>query len=147
MDLDLACDAMCDVCDGTVGQADSQEVDVTDYARAAVDILTAGVSKEQRITAAKLVEALQGRGANNIKLAGWKGGKWTKENVEQIVGMMLVEQYLQEDMHFTPYNVISYILPGHRPVEKVQIKFMSSSKNINKRKRKKQSSDDDSDAD
>ena len=106
-----------------------------------------GVSKETRITAAKLVEALQGRGANNIKIAGWKGGKWTKENVEQIVGMMLVEQYLQEDMHFTPYNVISYILPGHRPVEKVKIKFMSSSKNINKRKRKQQSSDEDSDAD
>ena len=145
MDRDLSCDGMCDVCDG--GRVTRDAVDVTDYAKAAVDILTAGVSKETRITAAKLVEALQGRGANNIKIAGWKGGKWTKENVEQIVGMMLVEQYLQEDMHFTPYNVISYILPGHRPVEKVKIKFMSSSKNINKRKRKQQSSDEDSDAD
>ena len=136
MDLDLACDAMCDVCDGTVGQADSQEVDVTDYARAAVDILTAGVSKEQRITAAKLVEALQGRGANIIKIARWKGGQWTKEQVEQIVATMLVEGKLQEDMHYTPYSVISYILPGHRNVSNMKIKFVSSYKNSKKRKKK-----------
>ena len=136
MDKDLACTAMCDVCDGSLKE-DTQAVDVTDYAAAAVDILTAGVSKEQRITAAKLVEALQGRGANIIKIARWKGGKWSKEEVEQIVAHMLVEGYIMEDMHYTPYSVISYILPGHRDISKMKVKFVSGSKSVQKGKKRK----------
>mgnify|MGYP002050975855 FL=1 len=136
MDKDLACTAMCDVCDGSLME-DTHAVDVTDYAAAAVDILTAGVSKEQRITAAKLVEALQGRGANILKIARWKGGKWSKEEVEQIVAHMLVEGYVVEDMHYTPYSVISYILPGHRDVSRMKVKFVSSSKSVKKGKKRK----------
>ena len=35
---------------------------------------------------------------------------------------MMVEQYLTEDMHYTPYSVISYLLPGYRNVETLKIK-------------------------
>ena len=140
MDRDLACGVMCDVCDGSLNDV-TKTFDVTDYAVAAVDILTAGVSKEQRITAAKLVEALQGRGANILKIARWKGGKWSREEVEQIVAHMLVEGYIVEDMHYTPYSVISYILPGHRDVNKMEIKFVSGSKTVKKGKKRKEKSD------
>ena len=142
MDRNIECSEMCDVCEG--GSSAEEKVDVTDYAKAAVDILNAGVSKETRITAIKLVEALQGKGANNIKIARWKGGQWSKEQVEQIVAMMLVEQFLVEDMHYTPYNVISYILPGPRSVSKVSIRFMTSQEKKSK-KRKKTSAGDSED--
>ena len=144
MERNIECNEMCDICEQ--GGADTQEtVDVTDYAKAAVDILNAGVSKETRITAIKLVEALQGRGANNIKIARWKGGQCSKEQVEQIVAMLLVEQYLVEDMHYTPYNVISYILPGPRTVSKVNIRFMTSQEKKSKKRKKKSSGDSEDD--
>jgi len=120
----VSCNKMCDHCDSDDGLCSSSLEDVTDYANAAVSILKAASPKEIRVTAIKLVEALQGRGANNMKLAGWKGRHLSKDKVEQIVGWLLVEGYLQEDMHYTPYSVISYIIPGRRPVKSVQIKFV-----------------------
>jgi len=119
MDADISCDKMCDHCDTESGELGCDEaVDVTDYAKAAVDILTAATTKEIRVTAIKLVEALQGRGANNVKLAGWRGGetRLDKLQLEQVVACMLTQQLLREDMHYTPYSVISYLLPGHIPV-------------------------------
>lgn len=120
----VPCNKMCDYCEK--GGDDTAAVDVTDYAEAAVGILTAAGPKEIRLTALKLVEALQGRGANNSKLAGWKGGKLRKDQVEQVVAWLLVEGYLQEDMHYTPYSVISYLVPGHRQVKQVKVKFIKS---------------------
>merc|ERR1711915_1014662 len=138
---------MCDICDREE-KSNEEEVDVTAYAKAAVDILNAGVTKEIRITSIKLVDALMGRGANNIKIARRKGGPMSKEQVEQIVAMLLVDQYLQEDMHYTPYNVISYIIAGHRSVNKVIMKFFPSNKvkHTNSKKRKKTSNDGDEDS-
>eukprot|EP00092_Neocalanus_flemingeri_P026366 GFUD01028582.1.p1 GENE.GFUD01028582.1~~GFUD01028582.1.p1 ORF type:complete len:664 (+),score=201.59 GFUD01028582.1:102-2093(+) len=119
------CNKMCDNCEKEEGNK-VPTVDVTDYAEAAVGILTAAGPKEIRVTALKLVDALQGRGANNTKLAGWKGGKLTKDQVEQVVAWLLVEGYLQEDMHYTPYSVISYLLAGHRIVKQVSVKFLNN---------------------
>ena len=137
MERTIACDKMCDICDGEMDLSQVGLLDVTDYGKAAVDILNAGVTKEVRITSAKLVEALQGRGANNIKLPGWKGGSLSKEQVEQVVGTMLVDQYLQEDMHYTPYSVISYLLPGPRSVQNMKIKPFTNTKQRGKTNTKK----------
>jgi len=119
----VPCNKMCDYCvegDGAV------EIDVTDYAKAAIGILTAAGPKEIRVTAIKLVEALQGRGANNTKLPGWKGGRLTKDQVEQVVARLLVEGYVSEDMHYTPYSIISYLVPGRRSVKQLEVKFLES---------------------
>jgi len=120
----VPCNNMCDNCER--GDDISEAVDVTDYAKAAIGILAAAGPKEIRVTAIKLVEALQGRGANNTKLAGWKGGKLTKDQVEQVVAWMLVEGYVQEDMHYTPYSIISYLVQGHRIVKQLSVKFLQS---------------------
>lgn len=122
----VPCNKMCDICEKGEG-INVPAVDVTDYAEAAVGILKAAAPKEIRVTALKLVEALQGKGANNTKLAGWKGGKLKKDQVEQLVAWLLVEGYLREDMHYTPYSVISYLVPGYRPAKQVRVKFMNSS--------------------
>jgi len=120
----VPCNKMCDNCDE--GEDKIDDVDVTDYAQAAIGILTAAAPKEIRVTAIKLVEALQGRGANNTKLPGWKGGKLNKDQVEQVVARLLVEGYVLEDMHYTPYSIISYLIPGHRNVRQLSIKFLES---------------------
>jgi len=120
----VPCNKMCDNCDE--GEDKIDDVDVTDYAQAAIGILTAAAPKEIRVTAIKLVEALQGRGANNTKLPGWKGGKLNKDQVEQVVARLLVEGYVLEDMHYTPYSIISYLIPGRRNVRQLSIKFLES---------------------
>jgi len=120
----VPCNKMCDNCDET--DDNIEDVDVTDYAEAAIGILTAAAPKEIRVTAIKLVEALQGRGANNTKLPGWKGGKLNKDQVEQVVARLLVEGYVLEDMHYTPYSIISYLIPGHRNVRQLSVKFLES---------------------
>ena len=53
---------------------------------------------------------------------------------------MLVDQFLQEDMHYTPYSVISYLLPGPRTVQDVKIKPFSNTKQRAKTKTKKRKS-------
>jgi len=73
------------------------------------------------MTALKLVEALRGRGASNLKLTDWKPPKTIandKNHAENIVAHLLMENYIKEDFHFTPYNTISYLESGARPVRK-----------------------------
>ena len=48
-------------------------------------------------------------------------------------------------MHHTPDSVISYILPGHRDVSKMKIKFVSGSKSVKKGKKRKKESPNSSD--
>merc|ERR1711942_387910 len=67
-----------------------------------------------------------GKGANNTKLPGWKGGKLSKDQVEQVVANLLVEGYIVEDMHYTPYSIISYLIPGHRTIKQLSVKFLDS---------------------
>ena len=109
----IPCNGMCDNCtrDDIIATGD-----VGDAARAAVSILEQAARREQRVTGLKLVEAVQGRGASNLKLAGWAGGGLGKDQVESLVAHLTVEGHLKEDFHFTPYSTISYLVPGQRPV-------------------------------
>ena len=79
-------------------------------------ILEQAGRREQRVTGLKLVDAVQGRGASNLKLAGWAGDGLSKDQVESLVAHLTVEGHLKEDFHFTPYSTISYLVPGQRPV-------------------------------
>ena len=109
----IPCNGMCDNCT----RADKiAKADVGDAARAALSILQQAGRREQRVTGLKLVEAVQGRGASNLKLAGWAGASLGKDQVESLVAHLTVEGHLKEDFHFTPYSTISYLVSGQRPV-------------------------------
>jgi ATP-dependent DNA helicase Q1 len=41
-----------------------------------------------------------------------KSGRATKEELERTLGTLLLEGYLREDFHFTPYSIISYVVAG-----------------------------------
>eukprot|EP00088_Acartia_fossae_P000288 TRINITY_DN10103_c0_g1_i9.p1 TRINITY_DN10103_c0_g1~~TRINITY_DN10103_c0_g1_i9.p1 ORF type:complete len:588 (+),score=119.02 TRINITY_DN10103_c0_g1_i9:139-1764(+) len=106
----IPCDGMCDICDTSTSSCPK---DIADYQGAAVRILQSAANKELRVTGLKLVDALLGRGAANLKLADWKA-KDSKDIVEAIVAFLIVEGYIKEDFHFTPYSTISYLVPGSR---------------------------------
>lgn len=105
------CAEMCDHC---ACVTESEAVDVTDNARAVVRILQQAAAKDLKITALKLVDAMLGKGAGNLKLGGWKPKGLSRAGAEKILVFMLLEGYVKEDFHFTPYNTISYIECGPR---------------------------------
>jgi len=120
---EVDCNEMCDRCEYT-GSVVTK--DVSDYGKAAVKILSQAKLKEIRLTGLKLVEALMGKGPNNVKLQGWKGSL-AKEDTERVLINLILEGYIKEDFHYTAYSTISYLLPGHREVGKVEMDFVKGS--------------------
>jgi len=106
----IPCDDMCDICDKSTTY---KQLDITEYHVAALKILKSAANKELRVTALKLVEALTNRGAANLKIEGWKCGV-SRDVVELILSYLIIEGYIKEDFHFTPYSTISYLVPGSR---------------------------------
>ena len=112
------CNSMCDSCKSRENGAIEQRLDAKIWADAAKQILDQAKSGDIRVTASKLVDALLGKGQANLKLIGWKTPPLHQSGVscgvryvvETIVSNMLLEGYLKEDFHFTPYSTISYIL-------------------------------------
>merc|ERR1712227_117262 len=120
----IPCNNMCDNC----GKEKGKGRDVGDAGMAALNILEQAGRREQRVTGNKLVDALQDRGASNLKLSSWNGGGLNKDQAETIVAHLTVEGYIKEDFHFTPYSTISYLVPGYRAVKgELIIRFFGSS--------------------
>ena len=104
---------MCDSCLKSKGQSgSSSQVDVSAVADSAFQILVQAQSQDTKMTALKLLDALMGKGP--AKLSKKPVGNFTRFQMEIIVAKLLIEGYFKEDFHFTPYNTISYILPGNR---------------------------------
>jgi hypothetical protein len=64
------------------------------------------------ITAQKLIDAWYGKGAGNLRVKSIQVPTFPRETAEAVVAYLLVEGYLQEDFHFTPYSTISYLKRG-----------------------------------
>jgi len=120
---EMECNAMCDHCEYSTNM---ESKDVSDYGKTAVAILRQAKLKEIRLTGLKLVEALMGKGPNNVKMAGWKG-RLSKEDTERVLINLILEGFIKEDFHYTAYSTISYLLPGPREVLKVEMDFVKGS--------------------
>ena len=70
------------------------------------------MSRAERITALKLLEAWYGRGPTSLRVREVKCPDVAQEDGERVIIHLLLEGVLREDFHFTPYSTISYILPG-----------------------------------
>ena len=113
-----------------------EKIDISDIADAAVRILIHARSMDGKVTALKLVDALLGKGA--CKIPSWKKPPENlskKSQIEHIIASLLIDGYLREDFHYTPYNTISYILPGNRGIRKPLVMGVPQAKGV---KRKKQ---------
>ena len=117
------CNKMCDNCDSRSNETQNNDemVNVHAWANAAFLILNQAKCGDIKVTANKLVDALLCKGQSNLRVSGWSkptcrniASNSERHFVEAIISNMLIEGYLKEDFHFTPYSTISYILPKNR---------------------------------
>lgn len=103
------CAEMCDHCKKPSVR---KQTDVARYCRQLYQIMTKAVQNEVRLTAMKLVDAWYGKGASALRVSNVPVPNFTRETAEAIVGYLLINGYLQEDFHFSPYSTISYLKRG-----------------------------------
>ncbi|KAL1284521.1 putative ATP-dependent DNA helicase [Trichinella pseudospiralis] len=97
------CQSACDNCKRLPGSVHQQ--DVVQQCKRALAILEA--SGEKRLTALKLIDAFC-KSEQSFKV------EQRRQMLELILVHMLLEGYLKETFHFTPYSIISYVVPGFR---------------------------------
>lgn len=86
--------------------------DLKKSAQDLVAILKHGQKTQQRVTALKLLDAWNSKGATSLRLSSVVPPRWERADCERVIVHLITEQYLREDFHFTPYSTISYLLPG-----------------------------------
>ncbi|XP_076818704.1 ATP-dependent DNA helicase Q1-like isoform X2 [Clavelina lepadiformis] len=107
----VTCNQMCDACQSNA-TGDVCNLDITEHCRAILDVVKTAESlgDGNRVTGLKVVEGAAGRG--KCKTSNKTLKAMDAESVQRIIIYMLLNNYLKEDFHFTPYSTISYLIPG-----------------------------------
>lgn len=79
------------------------------------------------MTALKLIEAWFHKGPKPLRLDSTQPPDMDRSYAEQIIAFLITEDYLHEDISYTPYNTISYIRCGSRSPYGAEIEFQGSS--------------------
>uniref|UniRef100_A0A1B6JNR2 ATP-dependent DNA helicase n=1 Tax=Homalodisca liturata TaxID=320908 RepID=A0A1B6JNR2_9HEMI len=103
------CDRMCDHCRMP---REPKQVDVTKHCRTVYKLLAHAASSDTKLTVQKLMDAWYGKGPAALKLTGISPPSFPRDTAENILAYLLINGYLKEDFHFTPYSTISYIRRG-----------------------------------
>lgn len=91
----------------------NQMVDASEWLETLLNILHQASGQNERMTATKLIDAwLQEKGPKKLRLEGISKPSLTRTDCESVVGFLLSQGYLKEEFHITPYNTISYLIPG-----------------------------------
>uniref|UniRef100_A0A915AKK7 ATP-dependent DNA helicase n=1 Tax=Parascaris univalens TaxID=6257 RepID=A0A915AKK7_PARUN len=129
------CAQMCDIC-SMEGTQSTPTMDITSCWRSMLKVIDeqSNVSKNDsngRITGLKLVE-----------LVAKKERSLCKESIEIVLAHLLLLGYLQEDFHFTPYSIISYVVSGPKSAiykgdttHRIQVDIPSAENDKTSRKR------------
>ena len=106
------CNQMCDVCSNK-NKNNVESVNCLKEANLVIDILEKNNSKEKekRLTANKLAELVHSEVNSKSKKSNYPNSL-SQTEVEQLILLMLMRQFLKEDFHFTPYNTICYLVIG-----------------------------------
>nr|CAD7592218.1 unnamed protein product [Timema genevievae] len=103
------CNRMCDHCRHP---RETKEIVITEHCRSLFKIMANAASMDSRLTGQKLIDAWLGKGATNLRVRDVKVPALSREMAEMVVAHLLIEGYLKEDFHFTPYSTISYVRRG-----------------------------------
>lgn len=104
------CNHMCDHCKNS-GNYDT--IDITKHCKDIVTIIEFAEKSETRLTAVKLLDAwFKSGGSKLVRPPELTKPLISRDLGENIVAYLLIHRYLKEDIHFTPYNTISYISKG-----------------------------------
>jgi len=87
-------------------------MDVFDDMQNICNILSYSMSLEKKLTFPKLLDIWLGKGEKKLRPQDMKVCKYTREIAQQIIGLFLIDNYLKEEFHFTPYSTISYVNIG-----------------------------------
>ncbi|KAG8183037.1 hypothetical protein JTE90_015668 [Oedothorax gibbosus] len=117
------CNKMCDHCDKFSPYEEKSKNIAREY-KAIISILEHCNMIEERLTSQKLIEAWHGKGPPKLRPPGLNPTTLTRENSERIVALLLLESYLAEEFHFTPYSTISYLNIGGRSLPANQDLFV-----------------------
>lgn len=118
-----ACDAIesgcnkCDNCDFKMNdkiRSEAIQVKVTELIKDILKLLNHASSLDIRMTALKLMDAWFKKGAPKLRSDDVSIPEYGRDICEKVIGHLLVDGYLKEDFHFTPYSTISYIVPGSK---------------------------------
>jgi len=90
-------------------------LDASDWLENLLEILAQASRKNEKMTSNKLIEAwMQVKGPKKLRLDGINKPSLTRTDCETVLGLLLCHGYLKENFHVTPYNTISYIIPGFK---------------------------------
>ncbi|KAG0726154.1 ATP-dependent DNA helicase Q1 [Chionoecetes opilio] len=103
------CAGMCDHCKAP---QEAKTLNLNDYGQKLLMILEKSSNIKQRLTGQKLVDLLLGKGATNLRVKEAIVTGLGREHAENVVAFLLMDGFLKEDFHFTPYSTLSYIVPG-----------------------------------
>ncbi|XP_069133620.1 ATP-dependent DNA helicase Q1-like [Argopecten irradians] len=107
------CNNMCDHCDYTY-QVTPEKRDVTKLCQNVIKLMEHAAQTEQRVTAIKLLDAWEGRGATSLRVRDVPEPNISRDKLERILAHMLLNGYIKEDFHFTAYSTISYLVAGSK---------------------------------
>lgn len=108
------CGDRCDNC-ATGGDGDGQlvEVDVTEDVADLMNLLAFVATRQDRkLTFPKLMDLWFGKGEKRLRPESLVICRHSREAAQTIVACLLVDGYLKEEFHFTPYSTISYVTAG-----------------------------------
>jgi len=89
------------------------------------------------------------KGPSNLRLSekeSPKANRLSRDMCESVIGYLLLQGYLKEDFHFTPYSTISYLVLGKKtPTDQLSMEIQvnttaSTTKSTAKKKLAKDSS-------
>jgi len=102
------CDRMCDVCQHDQPRRQIERRNCSSESLLIINHLKQANESKQRLTALKLFEQI------SIKTL-------TKIDTQRLILQLIIDKYLKEDFHFTPYSTICYIQLGPRAHSNCQI--------------------------
>ncbi|KAL5243179.1 hypothetical protein ACI65C_010589 [Semiaphis heraclei] len=103
------CNAMCDNC---CNPKTVKSVCINKYCLDVYSILDAASENEIKFTAQMLLDTWYGKGNKKVLLFDVQSPVFSRTRAEMILGELIVQGYLMEDFHFTPYSTISYMKKG-----------------------------------
>lgn len=105
------CNKMCDHCK----YPDCYEtIDITKYNKDICKIIKHARKFETRLTVIKLIDNwFKSGNSKTLRPPDVNKPSISKETAESVIAFLLINHYLKEDLHFTPYSTISYIDLGN----------------------------------
>eukprot|EP00742_Colponemidia_sp_Colp-10_P010310 GILJ01011317.1.p1 GENE.GILJ01011317.1~~GILJ01011317.1.p1 ORF type:complete len:829 (-),score=157.87 GILJ01011317.1:37-2448(-) len=105
------CGMMCDNC------AEPKELikkQFTDESRKVVQIVQELSELEEKVTMLQLMDTLKGNGkkAAKVRHIGTCLKETSKDDIERLLVWLIINQFLQEEFHHTPYSTNSYVICG-----------------------------------